>query len=166
MIVEGFGGGLPAEGLAWSAVERGGDGAELTSEERVRYERLLGTCAGNENLFAERRHEAAARERLGRLTNEAKKAALPLRPKYEEPGAVVLPAFVFEWLKISRDASWTVVDVGVLAVVLGMFANRDASIINGARFEEDDGDDVLVVSEDVIFRPDATPTRCRAEPGT
>jgi hypothetical protein len=133
-------------------------GEQLSDERRGRYERLLGRCAGNESLFAERRREAAARKKLGELTKEAKLAALPQRVKYEEPGAVVLPAFVFEWLKSSRDASWTLADTGMLAAVLGMFANRDAGLIIGAHFETDDGGgDVLVAPEDVIFRPDTNP---------
>ena len=58
----------------------------------------------------------------------------------------------------SRDASWTIADVGVLAAVFGMFANRDAGLINGACFEtDDDGDDVLVIPEDVFFRHDTNP---------
>ena len=119
--------------LARQATE---DGDQFSDDERAgRYERLLGKCAGNESLFAERRREEAAREKLGELTKEARMAALPQRPKYEEPGAVVLPALVFEWLKTSRDASWTIADTGMLVAVLGMFANRDAGLIIGARFE-------------------------------
>ena len=39
-----------------------------------------------------------------------------------------------------------------------MFANRDAGLINGACFEtDDDGDDVLVIPEDVFFRHDTNP---------
>ncbi len=77
--------------------------------------------------------------------------------KHEEPGAVVIPAFVFQWLKNSREASWTIADTGMLVALHGMFANRDASLIIGARFETDDGDDVLITPEDLLFRPDTNP---------
>ncbi len=46
----------------------------------------------------------------------------------------------------------------MLVAVLGMFANRDAGLIIGARFgTDDDGDDVLVTPEDLIFRHDTNP---------
>jgi hypothetical protein len=38
-----------------------------------------------------------------------------------------------------------------------MFANRDATLIVGARFENDDGEDALVTPEDVMFRSDTNP---------
>jgi hypothetical protein len=134
-----------------------GDGRGFTSEERARYEFLLGKCAGNESLFAKHRRETTTRKKLDELTKEARIASLPRHVAYEEPGAVVLPAIVFEWLTTSREASWTIADVGVLAAVLGVFANRDASLIVGAQLERDGDHDVLVIPEDVRFRHDANP---------
>jgi hypothetical protein len=53
----------------------------------------------------------------------------------------------------------------MLAAVLGMFANRDATLIIGARFENDDGEDALVTPEDVRSGPTRTHTRCTAARG-
>ena len=132
--------------------------AGLTSKERTRYEHLVGKAAGNPSLFAARRREVAAREKLIQLTEEARMAALPQQQKCEEPGAVVLPAHAFTWLLSSREASWTIADLGMLAVVRGMFANGNAELINGARFETDaSGEAVLVTAEDIVIRPDANP---------
>jgi hypothetical protein len=131
---------------------------QLSATERGRYESLLGKAAGNANLFAKRRRDASNREKLDQLAKEARMAALALRPKHEQPGAVVLPAEVYEALKTSRDASCTIADVGMLAALRGMFANHDAALILGARFEKDsDGEDVLVTPEDLVFRSDSNP---------
>jgi hypothetical protein len=53
---------------------------------------------------------------------------------------------VFQWLESSQDGAWTVCDVGMLVVILGMFENRSAALIPGSHFEEPaDGELELVV---------------------
>jgi hypothetical protein len=46
-----------------------------------------------------------------------------------------------------------------------LFVDRAVDRLLGPRFEEDDGENVLVTPEDVIFRPDANPHLMHAGPG-
>lgn len=54
---------------------------------------------------------------------------------------------MFSWLvgDEAREAAWTLMDLGLLAALLGSFNNADPSLIVGARFEEEDGELTLVV---------------------
>jgi hypothetical protein len=70
-------------------------------------------------------------------------ANLPKRVEWAEVGSITLPRFLFEWLETSRDESWTVADLGMLAAMLFQFENR-VSLFPNARFEDENGEAVLV----------------------
>jgi hypothetical protein len=119
----------------------------LTDDETAAWERLMGLAAGDPDLFARKRRDAAAKAKLDRLKDEHKVAALPRQPLLAEPGAVQLPRFaVHSWLvgHEAHEGAWSLMDLGLLAALLGTFANRDPSLIVGARFDEE-GDDLTLV---------------------
>jgi len=127
------------------------EGAEpLSVAEGERYEMLVGQAAGNAALFTEKRKEAAAREKLDALKEARKVASLEKRPKWEEPGSVTLPRFaVHDWLLSETNRggdSWSVANIGALAVLLSMFENENARLIANARLETVEGDPVLVIA--------------------
>ena len=75
------------------------------------------------------------------MKEERRLASLPKRPLYAEPGSVSLPEYACHaWLVDdgAREGDWTLPDVGLLVGLLGAFANRDAKLVVGGRFEEDD----------------------------
>jgi len=119
---------------------------EGSAEDRDEFEALLEKAAGKEpGFFDERRKKAQMKKQLDELKEEAHVAILPRRPRYEEPGAVVLPRSVFAWLQAAKG-QWTVADVGTLSVVLSMFEER-RSLVDGADFEQgENGESVLVGS--------------------
>jgi hypothetical protein len=119
---------------------------ELTKAETERYERLVGQCAGDVELFQRKRRHKAARAKLGELKEERRVASLPKRPIYAEPGSIELPRSVFSWLvaEINRDgSSWGITEVGLLAAVLLSFENR-IPILKDGHFVEEAGELVLV----------------------
>jgi hypothetical protein len=122
--------------------------AALTNEETAAWERLLGKAAGDEALFGRKRRDAAARAGLDNLGDARKIASLPRQPLLAEPGSVQLPRFaVFSWLvgRDAHDGAWTLMDLGLLAALLGAFENRDPRLIVGARFEREGAERALVV---------------------
>jgi hypothetical protein len=92
--------------------------------------------------------ELDAQREIERLAEEVRIEAVPRRVEYAEAGSVHLPAGIFSAMRGSvrnrLDPTWTVADVGALAVILACFETRDASVIEGGRFEEIDGEPVLV----------------------
>jgi hypothetical protein len=120
------------------------DADSLTDTEQARYERLAGKAAGDERIFEHRRRKKEVQKKMAAIKEQQRVDALPKRPRWEEQGSVTLPRYVFEWLENSHDG-WTVADIGMLVTLLGMFENRSTAIIRGSRFEEEDGDLVLVV---------------------
>jgi hypothetical protein len=68
------------------------EGAEgLTDDEQAAWERILGTAAGDPELFDRKRREAATKAKLHELKDQRKLASLPRQPLLAEPGAVQLP---------------------------------------------------------------------------
>lgn len=119
----------------------------LTDDETVAWERLMGKAAGDEGLFNRKRRDAKAKRDIAGLKDARKLAALPRQPLLAEPGAVQLPRFaVHSWLvgNEAHEGARSLMDRGLLAALLGAFANRDASLIVGARFDEE-GDDLTLV---------------------
>ena len=121
------------------------DAEPLSDPEIARYETLMGAAAGDPELFARKRREQEAREKVRALGAQRRLASLPRRRQLTEAGSTELPRFVFTWLKDAKDGNWTVAHVGVLATLMLSFENRDASLIAGARFEEMEGEPVLVI---------------------
>ena len=81
------------------------------------------------------------------MKDARKVASLPRQPLLAEPGSVQLPRYcVHDWLLDAgaREGDWTLMEVGLLAGLLGAFANRDAKLVIGGRFEEDDAGLTLV----------------------
>ena len=119
----------------------------LTDDETSEWETLLGKAACDENLFARKRKDAEARQKLGELKDARKVASLPRQPLLAESGAIQLPRFVFRWLvgDEAREGAWTLMDLGLLVGLLGAFENRDPSILVDAHFEEQDDEVTLVV---------------------
>jgi len=71
---------------------------------------------------------------------------------YAATGSVTLPRFVFEWLRDSRNAAFTVADIGLLYALLAMFENR-TSLFMGGRFEEQSREPVLILKEEELRFP-------------
>ena len=86
------------------------------------------------------------KNKLGELKDARKVAALPRQPLLAEPGSVELPRFVYTWLvgAEARDGAWSLMDLGLLAALLGAFANDDPSVFVDGRFEGE-GDDLTLV---------------------
>jgi hypothetical protein len=57
-----------------------------------------------------------------------------------EARSVQLPRFVLRWLvgPEAHDGAFSLADLGLLAALLGAFANEDPSLIVGARFDHED----------------------------
>ena len=123
----------------WSAVHAG----DASIEERAEFEALVEKAADRPGVFAERRAEAAAKRQRNELLEEAHVSLLPRRPKYEEPGAVVLPRVVFSQLQSTKSGHWGISDIGALAVLVSCFEEK-RSLVQNATFEERDGEIVLV----------------------
>jgi hypothetical protein len=135
---------LVQEGDAYLLDQRG----PLTDEERAEIERLLGKAAGAEDYFQKRREREALEGELAERKEARRLMSVPKREQYAKPGSVTLPAYAFRWLReLPRQqiGQWTIADVGFLAVLLGMFANRQ-SLFRSGHFEEVDGEQVLIVS--------------------
>ena len=115
---------------------------DLSDADRLRLETLAEKAADRPGIFAQRRAEAAAKRQRNELLEEAHTAMLPRRPRYEEPGAVVLPRVVFAWLQQAKGNEWSLADIGALAVLPSAFEER-RSLVGGAVFEERDGETVL-----------------------
>jgi hypothetical protein len=120
------------------------EGSERDPADVKRYELLVGKWAGDEHLFATYRRRQEAQRKMATIREEARVAKLPKRPIYAETGSVTVPRFVFEWLRDARDGEWTVADTGMLVVMLQQFENR-IPLIAGARFDEEEGEPVLVI---------------------
>jgi hypothetical protein len=125
--------------------------AHAITEGRVRIARgvaliFMGVAAGDPDLFARKRRDAAAKAKLDELKDARKAAALPRAPLLAEPGAVQLPRYVYSWLvrPEAHEAAFTIADPGVLSALLLAFANGDPSLIVGARFEGE-GDSLTLV---------------------
>ncbi len=124
----------------------------LTDDETASWERILGKAAGDPDLFERKRREAQTSAKLGALKEERRLASLPKRPLYAEPGSVSLPEYAcHSWLVDdgAREGDWTLPDVGLLVGLLGAFANRDARLVVGGRFEEDDAGLLTLVAPPV-----------------
>ena len=122
----------------WSVVA-----SNSSPEERARFEALLEKAGGKETgFFDARRKEAQTKKELAELTEEAHMLTLPRRRRFEEPGAITLPRVVFAWLQQAKGNEWSVADIGALAVLLSAFEER-RSLVDGAVFEERDGETVL-----------------------
>jgi hypothetical protein len=119
-------------------------GAEREAADVARFEELVGQWAGDVTLFQNQRRKAEVEERMAKIKEAQRVAALPKRPLYAEQGSVTLPRFLFEWVRDSRNGEWTVADTGMLVVMLQQFENR-TPLIAGATFEEEDGEHVLVI---------------------
>lgn len=119
----------------------------LTDDEKGEWEALLGKAAGDEQLFERKRRDAKAKAKLNELKDARRVASLPRQPLLAEPGTVQLPRFVFGWLVggAARDGAWSLMDLGLLAGILGAFANDDPRLFPGGRFEGEGDDRVLVV---------------------
>ncbi|MBA3380367.1 MAG: hypothetical protein H0T97_00680 [Actinobacteria bacterium] len=137
----------------WSSVHAG----DASPEERTEFEALVEKAADRPGVFAERRAEAAAKRQRNELLEEAHTAMLPRRRRYEEPGAVVLPRWVFAALQSSQKGQWTVADVGTVAVFMSMFEERRSLIIDTHFEDAEEGEPVLVGRGSL--------TRIRFEPG-
>ena len=119
----------------------------LNDAETARWEALLGKAAGDENLFERKRKEAAVKTKLDELKDQRKVASLPRQPQLAEPGAIQIPRFAFRWLvgDEARDGAWSLMDLGLLAALLGAFANDDPRLFVDGRFEGEGDDRALVV---------------------
>jgi len=137
----------------WSAVHAG----DTSIEERAEFEALVEKAADRPGVFAERRAEAAAKRQRNELLEEAHVSLLPRRPKYEEPGAVVLPRWGFSALQSSQKGQWTVADVGTVATFMSMFEERRSLIID-THFENSEEGELILVGRGSL-------TRIRFEPG-
>jgi hypothetical protein len=118
------------------------EGVRLDAGQTARLRSLVERLAGWA-CFA----ELDARREIERLVEEVRLDSLPKRVEYAEIGSVHLPASVFAGLRSavrSRKDGWRVADVGSLTVILSCFEAQDASLIEGGRFEESDGEKVLV----------------------
>ena len=123
------------------------DAKPLTAKEKAKFERLVGKAAGNPKVYEHQRKKAQLQRELAEIKEAQRVNSLPKRPKYEEPGSITLPRFVFTWLESSREGEWTVADVETLVALLGMFENHSPELIPGSSFEETaDGELELVVS--------------------
>jgi hypothetical protein len=119
----------------------------FTDDEKREWERILGTAAGDPELFQKKRRDAQANAKLDALKDQRKVAGLPRQPLLAEPGSVQLPRFVYRWLVSdeARDGAWSLMDLGLLAALLGAFANDDPSVFVDGRFEGEGDDRALVV---------------------
>jgi hypothetical protein len=134
------------------AVSYGDPGAqELTAKETARYERLIGVAADDPKPFGRKRKEAEDKARVAVAKEELRLAAVPPRPEWAEPGSISLPKFIFGWLQ-DRRGGFTVADLGMLAALLYQFENR-APLFPQARFEQVDGEPVLVLREEHLRFP-------------
>ncbi len=71
----------------------------LTDDEKREWERILGTAAGDPELFERKRRDAQANAKLDALKDQRKVAGLPRQPLLAEPGSVQLPRFAaYTWL--------------------------------------------------------------------
>ena len=105
-----------AEGVELLAlVEERYDG-ELSGRKLKRYERLVGTLAGEPALFERKRKEAEADAAEALEAERARLEAMPVR-RYEGKGGIYLPAFLHSWLMGSAEGL-NVTDLGVLAAIL------------------------------------------------
>jgi len=71
-----------------------------------------------------------AKAKLDQLKDERRISKLPRQPLLAEPGTVQLPRFVY-WLvgDEARDGAWSLMDLGLLAGILGAFAKtRPAAV--------------------------------------
>jgi hypothetical protein len=126
-----------------------GEGAEpLRPADVADWERILGTAAGDPELFEKERRDAQARAKLAELQDERKVANLPRQPLLAEPGRVQLPRILFRWLtgdSARETGAITLPGIGVLYGVLACFENDDASLFPNARFEGKGDSRALVV---------------------
>lgn len=121
---------------------RHAEGVRLDAEQTAHFRFLVEKLAGWA-CFA----ELDAQAEIERLVEVVRLDSLPKRLEYAEIGSVHLPASVFAELRSivrSRRDGWTIADVGSLAVILSCFEAEDASVIEGGRFEDSDGESVLV----------------------
>jgi hypothetical protein len=128
----------------------GVEGAEpLSDQELRRYEQLVSLAASSsENVYELARAEAAAMDHAMELASEITRPTLEQRPLLAEAGCVQLPRrVVHDWLTgdEGKTGAWCVIDLAMLTVVLAAFENKDPSFFQDARFEEEDGEPVLVV---------------------
>jgi hypothetical protein len=129
---------------------------KLGKRDRGKLERLVEKGARAPNAFKESRADAAFRAEVAEIARDAMKPER--RPKWEQPGAVVLPrAWCFDFV---RDGVLWVDHIGLLVVLLAWFENAELPPrLSGAYFEQEDGDLVLVV-DSVAFGLGAVSEEC------
>ena len=103
----------------------------LDERDRKRYEALVEKAAELPGHFAKQRDDATMRTKLRELARRVNQP--PPRPRYEEPGAVVVPReTVFEFV---RDGILWVEHLGLFVFLLGQLENGEA-LSPGARVED------------------------------
>jgi hypothetical protein len=122
-----------AEGLELLALTGERFEGELSKRKERRYRALVGTLAGDVDLFERKRKEAEAAGAEARALERARLEAMPLR-RYEGKGAAYLPSYLFSWLLRPGSEGLNVTDLGVLAALLFAF-EHEQSPFRGSRFE-------------------------------
>lgn len=144
-----------AEGAELLALVQARQKGTLTGADLERVGELLGIAAGNTGLFQEKARERELREKEEALAEAERTASLPEQTATGK-GLAVLPSYLVPWLQNPEEGGLTVADVGVLATLLLSFSNRTPLVVGG-RFEEEDGEAILVVPEDFRLLPAANP---------
>jgi hypothetical protein len=111
--------------------------ATLPKSERSKWERLVGIAAGDPDLFKNARSEQAARARISELVERARRPTA--RQRFEEQGAIILPAEVFTQLRLGQ--LW----LGHLAVLAHVVGQLENGVSLAPRSRVEDG--VLIVSD-------------------
>lgn len=127
--------------LTREAGRGGGFNPARLGKRRKRWESLVERATGEEGLFERLRTDAEFKVEAARLAREAAKP--PRRVRYEEEGAVVLPAELLDWLTEKPPVVW-VEHVAVLAMTLMQLENVRA-IAPKSRIEGAGDEAVLVV---------------------
>lgn len=106
----------PDEGKELLALVEARIGGELSGRKLGRYRKLVGKAAGDPDLFDKARAEREAAEAEAAEAERVRLAAIPER-SYRGRGGCYLPSYLFGWLTDNRDGSFTVTDLGVLALI-------------------------------------------------
>jgi hypothetical protein len=128
------------------------DGPLSAGKER-RYERPVGTLAGEPGVFERKRQEREQAERETEAAERARLASMPVRT-YAGKGGAFLPGYLLSWLLDEEDDSLNVTDVGVLATFLLTLEHGRSPF---ARSEVVDGRIVLDNATGFAFLPCANP---------
>jgi hypothetical protein len=92
----------------------------LSGRKEKRYERLVGTLAGEPALFERKRQERDAADAEAKAADLARLEAMPVR-RYEGKGGVYLPPLLYSWLTRPKRDGLNVADLGILAAILFAF---------------------------------------------